>query len=76
VDVRIAVVQSPRELNLELPDDTSREDLRARIDATLADQSAVLWLSDKRGREVGVPVARIASIEIGPGEERRIGFGG
>jgi hypothetical protein len=36
----------------------------------------VLWLSDRKGRQVGVPVDKIAYVEIGaPGADRRIGFG-
>jgi len=37
----------------------------------------VLWLTDRKGRQVGVPVAKVAYVEIGsPHDERRIGFGG
>lgn len=36
----------------------------------------VLWLTDRRGRRVGVPVAKIAYVEVGaPTNERRVGFG-
>jgi hypothetical protein len=77
VDVRIGVSQAPRELNVELPDDTDREELHASANAALAGDVDTLWLTDRRGRLVGVPSARIAYIEIGSAEnERRIGFGG
>jgi hypothetical protein len=77
VDVRIGVSQAPRELNVELPDDTDREELQASANAALAGDVDTLWLTDRRGRLVGVPSARIAYIEIGSAEnERRIGFGG
>ncbi len=37
----------------------------------------VLWLTDKRGRRVGVPAEKIAYIELGANDgDRRIGFGG
>ena len=37
----------------------------------------VLWLTDRRGRDVGVPSAKLAYIEVGPVDgDRRIGFGG
>jgi len=37
----------------------------------------VLWLTDKRGKKVGVPAAKIAYIEVGTNDgDRRIGFGG
>ena len=77
MDVRIGVTHSPREISLELADETDREKLQHEIDEVLADKARVLWLSDRRGRRVGVPAERIAYIEIGnPEDERRIGFGG
>jgi hypothetical protein len=77
VDVRIGVSQAPRELNVELPDDTDREQLQASANAALAGDVDTLWLTDRRGRLVGVPSARIAYIEIGSADtDRRIGFGG
>jgi len=39
-------------------------------------QGGVLWLTDRRGRRVAVPVAKIAYVEVGaPTTERRVGFG-
>jgi hypothetical protein len=36
----------------------------------------VLWLTDRKGRKVGVPSSRIAYVEFGvPASERRVGFG-
>jgi hypothetical protein len=36
----------------------------------------VLWLTDRKGRRVGVPAARIAYVEFGtPASERVVGFG-
>ncbi len=38
--------------------------------------SHVLWLTDRHGRQIGVPAGRIAYVELGsPDSERRIGFG-
>jgi hypothetical protein len=77
VDVRIGVTQAPRELSLELADDTDVVALRTRIEAVLADESLVLWLTDKKGRSTGIPGKKIAYVELGtPEGERRIGFGG
>jgi hypothetical protein len=76
VDVRIGVTQAPRELTVEVPDD-ERDDLRDRVDAALSGATDVLRITDKRGREVCVPAAKIAYIEIGTADgDRRIGFGG
>ena len=76
MDVRIGVTQAPRELNVEVAD-SDRDDLRARIEAALSGATDVLWITDKRGRDVGVPSAKIAYVEIGTDDgDRRIGFGG
>ncbi|MDA2944181.1 MAG: DUF3107 domain-containing protein [Actinomycetota bacterium] len=75
MDVRIGVTQAPREITVEI-DDSGRDDLRARVDAALSGATDVLWLDDRRGRQVAVPAAKIAYVELGSPEERRIGFGG
>jgi hypothetical protein len=76
VDVRIGVTQAPREISLEV-EDADREDLKARVEAALSGATDVLWVTDKRGKDVGVPAAKIAYVEVGSAEgERRIGFGG
>jgi hypothetical protein len=76
VDVRIGVTQAPRELSLELPEDADRSAIQAQISEALADEDAVLWLTDRKGRSVAVPARKIAYVELGAAEgERRIGFG-
>ena len=77
MDVRIGVTQAPREINIELADDADRDDVKSRVEAALAGASDVLWITDKRGKDVGVPSAKIAYVELGsPDSDRRIGFGG
>lgn len=77
MDIRIGVTHAPREINVELGDDTDRDNLKSEIAAALADDDAVLWLTDRRGRDIGVPSAKIAYIEIGASnDDRKIGFGG
>jgi hypothetical protein len=77
VDVRIGVTQAPREINIELADDADRDDVKSRVEAALAGASDVLWITDKRGKDVGVPSAKIAYVELGSSDsDRRIGFGG
>ena len=77
MDVRIGVTQSMREIDLDLDDADDRDALKARVNEAMADETGVLWLTDKRGREVAVPSSKIAFVEIGsPTESRTIGFGG
>jgi len=75
VDVRIGIVQTPKELEVELGEEVDRDKLLADIEAALAGD-AVLWLTDRRGRRVGIPVAKVAYVEVGaPTPDRRVGFG-
>ena len=76
MDVRIGVTYSPKELDLDLGDDVDRAALRKSIEAALSDDDGVLWLTDKRGKDVAIPAGKVAYVEIGsPEDERRIGFG-
>ena len=77
MELRISVSHSVRDITLELDnDDKSRTAARAAVEAALAGKSEVLWLKDKRGREVAVPAEKIAFVDFGaPDGERRRGFG-
>jgi hypothetical protein len=75
VDVRIGIVQTVKELEIELGDDVDREAVMADIEAAL-NGDTVLWLTDRKGRRVAVPAAKVAYVEVGaPSSERRVGFG-
>jgi len=74
MEVRIGVVHTPKELSLEL--DASLDEVKKSIEKALSDDDAVLWLTDNRGRIVGVPSERVAYVEIeSDGETRHVGFG-
>ncbi len=76
MELRIGIIQSAREVELELPDDTDRETLLGQIDKLMAKGEGVFWATDRRGRRVGVAVPRIAWVEVGvAASERRVGFG-
>jgi Protein of unknown function (DUF3107) len=75
VDVRIGVTYSPKELDIELADDADPAQVKKDIEAALGG-SGVLWITDRRGRQVGVPADKVAYVELGsPDADRRIGFG-
>jgi hypothetical protein len=75
VDVRIGVTQTPKEIEIELAEGTDVDAVVAQIEKALAGEG-VLWLTDRRGRRVGVPSAKVAYIEVDRGsEDRRVGFG-
>lgn len=76
MDVRIGMTQTPKELEVHLADDADPAAVRKQVDEALA-AGSTLWLTDRKGRQVGVAAAKLAYVEIGsPDDERRIGFGG
>ena len=76
MDVRIGITHTPKELEVEMPEDTNRDEVVANIEKLLKTGDGVLWLTDRKGRRVGVPVVKVAYVEVGaPSSERRVGFG-
>jgi hypothetical protein len=74
MDVRIGVVYTPKELLVEL--DGGADEVRAIIDAALANSQPLVWLTDSKGRRVGVPTDKIAYVEIGSDDSaHKVGFG-
>lgn len=75
MDVRIGITHSMREIEVDVDDSISRDDLKAHIEESLADDDKVLWMADRKGREVAIPSGKVAYVEIGsPSESRRVGF--
>jgi hypothetical protein len=75
MDIRIGIVQSMKEIEIELPEDAKRDKVMKEVETALSGD-AVLWLTDRKGRRVGVPASRIAYVELGtPASERIVGFG-
>ena len=76
MDVRIGITHTPKEIEVEMPDDADRDDVVADIEKLLKTGDGVLWLTDRKGRRVGVPVAKVAYVELDPPvSDRRVGFG-
>jgi hypothetical protein len=75
VEIRIGVTYSPKEIEIDLADELSGDELVEQISASVGEEGAMLWLSDKKGRRVGIPTAKLAYVEIGaPRSDRRVGF--
>ena len=75
MDVRIGLIQNGKELEVQLEDDADIAALRAQVDAALQ-SGGTLWLTDRKGRQLGVSAEKLAYVEIGsPDDGRRIGFG-
>ena len=76
MDVRIGITHTPKELEVEMPDDADLDKVVADIEKLLKTGDGVLWLTDRKGRRVGVPVVKVAYVEVGaPASDRRVGFG-
>lgn len=74
MDVRIGITQTPREIELEMTEDGAA--VAEAVEAAVAAGDSLLWLTDRRGRRVGIPAAKIAYVELGsPSDDRRVGFG-
>ena len=74
MEIRIGVSQSVKEIDLDLGE-VDRDKVLADITKTLADDKAMLWLTDKKGKTIGVPSAKVAYVEVGAQvEERKVGF--
>ena len=77
MDIRIGITQAPSEIAVEVEDNAkAREALKKSVDAALKGETTTLWITDKKGKDIAIPSAKIAYVEIGSTDaERRIGFG-
>jgi hypothetical protein len=74
MELRIGVVHTPKELSLEL--DGTADEIVGTIDKAMADGNPIVWITDTKGRRVGIPVQRIAYVEVDEdGANKRVGFG-
>jgi hypothetical protein len=72
MEVRIGMQSVQRELMVETS--TSQEEIQAALAAALAADDGVFILPDEKGGKVLVPASKIAYVEVGCVDSRRIGF--
>lgn len=73
MEVKIGIADSPRELVFN--SDQTPEQVEHLIKAALANgDEDVLSLMDDKGRRFLVQIARVAYVEIGAADVRRVGF--
>lgn len=73
MEVKIGISDSPRELvfsSAQTPDE-----VESLVTGALAKEAHVLSLSDEKGRKYLVQTGKIAYVEIGVADSRRVGFG-
>jgi hypothetical protein len=74
MEVRIGVVYSARELVLDMDDDSNT--VTAAVEAAVRESNPMLWLTDTKGRKVGIPTDKLAYVEVaGDAADRKVGFG-
>ena len=75
MELRIGVVHTAKELTIEL--DGSADDVIAGIDRRARGRRRpMVWVTDAKGRRVGIPADKIAYVEIDEdGAAKRVGFG-
>ena len=73
MEVKIGVTDSPRELVFNSAQTPS--EVEKLITDAVGKESGVLALTDEKGRRFLVQSKRIAYVEIGAADARRVGFG-
>ena len=72
MEIKIGIWSVPRELVVET--DASFDEVERILTAAVA-ESSVFVLADAKGDKVMIPADKVAYLELGGNENRRIGFG-
>lgn len=72
MEVKIGIAETPRELVVTSAQ--SQDEVEKLVADALGNTEGSLVLTDDKGRRVIVPTARVAYVEIGPADSRRVGF--
>ncbi len=74
MELRIGVVHTPKELTVEL--EGTADEIVATVENAMKDAAAMVWVTDVKGRRLGVPASKIAYVEVDEdGGNKRVGFG-
>ncbi|MEU5693725.1 DUF3107 domain-containing protein [Actinosynnema sp. NPDC020468] len=72
MEVRVGIADSPRELVVS--SGLTPDEVESQVADALKSGEGRLVLVDQKGARFVVPSARIAYVEIGPSDSRRVGF--
>ena len=72
MDVKVGIQMAPRELVVET--DASASEIERTLADALAD-GTLFVLEDSKGKTLLIPSAKIAYVELGTAEQRKVGFG-
>jgi hypothetical protein len=73
VDVKIGITDSAREIVVHT--DQSSDDAHAAVESALAGGDQLLRLQDDKGARYLIPITKIAYVEVGIPDARKVGFG-
>ena len=72
MEVKVGVADTAREIVLN--SDQTPDEIESLVASALKDSAGTLNLVDDNGRRFVVPSARVAYVEIGTADTRRVGF--
>ncbi|WP_096285380.1 DUF3107 domain-containing protein [Mycobacterium ahvazicum] len=73
MEVKVGITDSPRELVFSSAQTPA--EVEEAVSAALREGSSLLGLTDEKGRRYLIHSAKIAYVEIGAADGRRVGFG-
>jgi hypothetical protein len=74
MEVKLGVIDNSKELEIDI--DQSADEVAKTVEDALSLGAGMLWLIDRKGRRVGIPVDKLAYIEFGEdNRDKRVGFG-
>lgn len=72
MEIRIGLADTARELTFD--SDEAADAVKQTVTTALADGAAFVSFADTKGSSYIVPTTRIAFVEVGTEESRRVGF--
>lgn len=72
MEVKIGIAESPREI--VLTSDLAPDEVEALVNDALKNPQGTLVMVDSKGARFMIPSARVAYVEIGKADSRRVGF--
>jgi hypothetical protein len=74
MEIRIGVIYTARELVVDV--DESTDEVAKIVESAVNGGATTLWLTDKKGRRVGIPTDKLAYVEVASDAgDRQVGFG-
>ena len=69
---RIGIADTGREIEVEV---AGRDEVVERLESAYREGVPILWFKNEKGRDIGVPLGRIAFVELVDDHDQAVGFG-